>query len=1186
MSKLFNWACPIALFAVALLVLLPASLKAQSTNGTLTGTVADASGAVIPGADVLLKNVSSGDERKTVTNNDGFFSINAVPPGDYTVSLAAKGFERLQRTGVHFDAGDRRNLSDLVMQVGTSTETVTVTGEAESITPVDSGEKSMVINSQLIQNVQIQGQNAAEFIKILPGFAQTGSLTPSSYNGQQQSTGGGPVGSFSANGLRTAALDITSDGAHVVDPGCNCGQAVNTQADMTSELKVLTSNFGADNAKGPVVIAAVGKSGGSQFHGEAYIYARNNSMDANNAYNNSLGYYANGQKIGPKPDTYFYYPGANIGGPVIIPGTHFNQHHDKLFFFLAYEYYKQQVQDPSHDVFTSFVPTDQMREGNFTQAYLNSVTAGNSGDAITGPATGGPLGTKTGQIPASSISPTGLAMMNLYPLPNTNPSGNAGGYNYIYATTHSDNQWQLRPRIDWSINENTKLFVSYNVQRELNHNNSTEWWGTNPTVPYPSALAQGNQSDSISANLTKVFTPTLTNEFIFTWTKLLVPNTFVDPDKVDPAKAGIDYKYLFNNQPHTVLPVMTGWSDGVANMLNPSGFQAGNGNLYAEKWLPTVTDNVSWVKGTHTMKFGFYWENTKNQQPSNSYQNGEFQFANWNQGSTGNAYADMLTGVITGYNETNFDYVLAMHYTSVAFFGMDSWKVSRRFTLDYGLRFDHLGPWNENNGVGAAVFRPSLYDPNGQASALTGFTWHGKDSSVPNSGTGSRAFFYNPRFGFAYDIFGTGKTVLRGGIGWYRYHDEQNVQASGFQTSAGSFTYAVPNPANNQPLTFNLLATLTPQNAVPGTNSLDPNDSEQPETRSYSFTVSQRMPWSSLAEVSYVGNEARYLNNWNNNFGNLNNIAAGTLFQPQNVGMFGTAGNISSSPNTTNLQAYPLYGSIHETIHTLYSNYNALQASWNKQSGRGNFLVNYTFSKALGIRGEGGNNGVGDAVNINNSYGVLPNDRTQVFNAAYIVQLPDPIHGNKLLQGVVNGWQVSGITQIQSGSPLQGQVPSNFNLGGTLLPGQRLPNGIDVGGVSINPDIITGSPNISAQPVLTCDPRKNLAPNQYINGSCLAPPGVDANGSFVFPYVKTPAFWNSDLSLFKNFQISESKKLQFRVSAYNFLNHPLTAFNPAGGDSNLNLSFDSSGKLTNKNFGFANYLYGARSIQLVLKFYF
>ena len=1169
-----------------ILLLASVSLEGQSNNGTLTGTVNDTSGAVIPGATILMKNVASGDERRTVTNNDGFFAISAVPPGDYTVTIEAKGFEKLERGGVHFDAGDKRNLSNIALQVGASTETVVVSSAAESITPVDSGEKSVVINSNLLQNVQIQGQNAAEFIKILPGFSQTGSLTPSAYNGQVQGTGAGPVGSFSANGLRTAALDITSDGAHIVNPGCNCGQSVNTQADMTQELKVLTSNFGADNAKGPVVISAVGKSGGSQFHGEAYMYARNNFFDANNAYDNSLGYYANGQKIGPKPDTYFYYPGGNIGGPVLIPGTNFNKNHDKLFFFLAYEYYKQQTQDPSHDVFTSFVPTAQMRAGNFTSSYLSTATAANSGAAITGAATQGIYGTPTGQIPASEINPTGLAMMNLYPLPNTSPSSNVGGYNYIYATTHSDNMWQLRPRIDWSINDNTKLFVSYNGQRELNHNNSTLWWGLNPTVPYPSPLEEGNTSDSISANLTKVFTPTLTNEFVFTYTNLYVPNTFVDPDKVDPSKVGINYQYLFNNQPHTVLPVMTGWSDGVANLLNPSGFQAANGNLYANKWLPTVADNVSWVKGVHTMKFGFYWEHTKNQQPSDSYQNGEFQFANWNQGSTGNAYADMLTGIITGYNESNYDYVLPMHYTSASFFGMDSWKVTRRFTLDYGLRFDHLGPWTEDNGIGAAVFDPSLYNPNATAASLTGFTWHARDSAIPNSGTGSRAFFYNPRFGLAWDIFGTGKTVIRGGIGWYRYHDEQNVQAAAFGTSAGSFTYAVPNPANNQPLTFAGLASLTPGTAVPGTNSLDPADSEQPETRSYSFTISERMPWSSLAEVSYVGNEARFLNDWNNNFGNLNQIPWGTLFQPQNVGMFGPAGNISNSPNTTNLQPYPLYGTIHETIHQLYSNYNAFQASWNKQSGRINYLVNYTFSKAMGILGEGGNNGVGDPINIKNDYGPLPNDRSQVFNAAYIVQLPDPIHSNKLLKGVVNGWQVSGVTQLESGTPLQGQLSSNFGMSGNLPAGSYLPNGINVTGVGISSDIITGSPNISAQPILTCNPAKGLGPNQFINGNCFAPPTPGDNGTFIMPYMKTPPLFNSDLSLFKNFQISESKKIQFRISAYNFLNHPLTSFNPAGTDSNLVLSFNSAGKLSNPQFGYANYLYGARTVQFVFKFYF
>jgi hypothetical protein len=525
-----------------------------------------------------------------------------------------------------------------------------------------------------------------------------------------------------------------------------------------------------------------------------------------------------------------------------------------------------------------------------------------------------------------------------------------------------------------------------------------------------------------------------------------------------------------------------------------------------------------------------------------------------------------------------------MHYTSVAFFGMDSWKVNRRLTLDYGLRFDHLGPWTEDNGVGAAVFVPSLYDPNGKASDLTGFTWHKRDPSIPNSGTGSRAFFYNPRVGFAWDIFGTGKTVIRGGIGWYRYHDEQNVQASGFQTSAGSFTYAVPNPAHNQPLTFAMLASLPPGTAVPGTNSLDPSDSQQPETRSYSFTISQRMPGSSLFEISYVGNEARYLNNWNNNYGNLNQIPYGTLFQPQNLSMFGTPQSvaecmaadpkktridcISASPDTTKLQPYPLYGTIHEIIHKLYSNYNSLQASWNKQSGRVNYLVNYTFSKSLGILGEGGNNGVGDPTTLRNNYGPLPNERTQVFNAAYIVQLPDPIHSNKLLKGVVNGWQISGITQIQSGAPLQGQVSSNFGMGGTILSGTVLSNGLDVSGVALSNDIITGSPTISMQPVLTCDPRKNLGKNQFANGNCFAPPSPGHNGAFIMPYMKAPPFWNSDLSLFKNFQISEYKKLQFRVSAYNFINHPLTSFSPAAGssDSNLILSFDKTGKLTKPEF--------------------
>src|ERR1700733_6120471 len=187
----------------------------QNASGTLTGTVLDPSGAVIPGANVIMKDEASGVERRTVSNSDGFFSINAVQPGDYTVTIQAQGFEQYQQRGVHFDLGDKRNLSNIALKVGSSAETVEVTGAAEQLTPVDSGEKSMVIGTKQLQDISIVGQNAAEFIKIMPGFAManTGTANGSSFNAQVQNTGHGPVGSFSANGLRTAALDITSGDA-------------------------------------------------------------------------------------------------------------------------------------------------------------------------------------------------------------------------------------------------------------------------------------------------------------------------------------------------------------------------------------------------------------------------------------------------------------------------------------------------------------------------------------------------------------------------------------------------------------------------------------------------------------------------------------------------------------------------------------------------------------------------------------------------------------------------------------------------------------------------------------------------------------------------------------------------------------------------------------------------------------
>ena len=374
------------------------------------------------------------------------------------------------------------------------------------------------------------------------------------------------------------------------------------------------------------------------------------------------------------------------------------------------------------------------------------------------------------------------------------------------------------------------------------------------------------------------------------------------------------------------------------------------------------------------------------------------------------------------------------------------------------------------------------------------------------------------------------------------------------------------------PYTLSQIDALNPGNVAISTAGVNPNDNATPKTQSYSFTISQRIPGTaSLLEIAYVGNQSSNQLNGGLIGTNVNPIPAGTFLNyPTDPNQIST-GDIAFNK----YRPYPTYTDLGIVNHNLYSNYNAFQVTWVRQKGRYDFQVNYTYGKAMGIVGA-------DQLNINNDYGPASFDRRQVFNAAYSIELPNLVQGNghNFAKIAANGWQFSGITQFQAGINLAAGAANN---GGSIF--NMSPGGQNAQGYNISNLTITGTPDIPLEPLVTCNPSANLKANQYVNASCYSlPTKPGQNGPIVGPEVFGPAFFNSDLSLFKNFKISESKKLQFRFSAYNFLNHPLDSFR--NGSSNLNLVFNSAYQMTNPLFGMTTERQGHRIIQLALKFYF
>ncbi|HXG92038.1 MAG TPA: carboxypeptidase regulatory-like domain-containing protein [Blastocatellia bacterium] len=1100
------------------------ALGQATGSATLRGRVTDPSGAVVPDVSVTLINEATKDERKTKTNDEGFYTFSSVNPGTYTVRVEASGFKVSEQKGIVLSPADTRGL-DISLEVGAASETVTVQAQAEQL-QTETGAKENTITAKQIDNLSIISRSSLELLRILPGV-----VAPDNTALESISFGGGANANsqYHVNGLRGEQNTVTVDGSRMMDIGSNNGTIITANPDMVQEVKVQTSNYAAEHGTSAVQISATTKGGSSAFHGSIYDYIRDYHFQANDRSNSINGI--------DRPKSKYNYPGGNIGGPVLLPWTKFNRNRDKLFFFAGYEYYYQRVDEGSS---LSVVPTLKQRQGDFSELLTGPGANLNQGRTVLVPPGCTINGVGAGQpAPNNNLAPCmdpfGKALLNLFPAPNFNDPNNR--YNYVYSVLRPNDRNQFTSRFDYNVSDKTKLYVRLAREFEKQGFPRGLWWDSS-NYEIPGKLQSDNLGRSFVVNLTNIVNPTMTNEVLFSASKLKLNYNYADPDKVSYAALGLEKVGFFpGSNPFVPVGVIDAWGSGIGgNLLTAYGYP-----ILAWNDSFAITDNLSKVHNTHTLKFGAFIEQANKRQQSNH--DTFITVAQWGQNFTGNNYGDLFVGRPIEFTQATDRPIDNFRYYNYEFYAQDSWKVRPNFTLEYGLRVAYLPNNFERKGLGV-LFDPRAYDPsqgifiNGDRSRPNGFKLAAR-GEIPKGVLDNPPVAWMPRLNFAWDVGGKGDLVVRAGAGLFynRVQGNYDYYSSGQMPNMYSATIDTPWAAPGG-LKFSDLKNVDPFSSIANVNvsSRDINSNDIPRVANMSLTIEKRLPMNNLFTVAYVGTQGRHLPQQRN----INIIPLGRLLSGTVNGI-----NLSSPVNRAGLDSsvlkqfrpFSAYSTVGVFQFTGTSTYHSLQATLSHQSGKNlQYFATYTFGKALGTVAVNESDGAAWADPIdtrNRSWGILPFDRTHIFNLSYNYILPKLARGmldHAVLRGFLDGWQMSGITTFQSGIPIRLRFSGDIASTGQALAwyGSDAFNGSGAG-ASIG----------AVTPVYLANPQKGGSGigQKVFDLSAIQIPSFPNTGPSQPPfYLRTPSRSNFDVSFFKNFEISESKKFQFRAGFFNIFN--------------------------------------------------